>query len=402
MKTFLNIIKWCIIYCCHYISCLIPRSKRLWLYSSLAGKFVDNAKYLFIYANKSNPEIRHVWICESDEVINYLRERGYECYHKKSAKAIFLSLRASVQVYSSYSVDICNPAYSGGVFRFNLWHGTPLKKIEYDITKGPIRYLYYPTSFCEKVKRFIYSPPLTKKHHAAIAASEKLKPIFCSAFRLKRENVVIGQHPRLMPFYWNRNDLIKHIHEFETKALENLLVRFRSYDKVCVYMPTWRDSNPEFLAQALPRFELLNKVCAQNNMLFLLKTHINTVFNEDVSMYSNIELVDRNIDMYPLLPFTQILITDYSSIFFDYALLKRRIIFYPYDLNEYLDASREFYFSYDEITKGSMIAYDFHQLLDLLSENNVVAEGDASCLDDYLNTTSDFDVTIKFIKQAIA
>ena len=57
------------------------------------------------------------------------------------------------------------------------------------------------------------------------------------------------------------------------------------------------------------------------------------------------------MDIYPFLTFTDFLITDYSSIYFDYLMLNREIIFIPYDFENYTK-NRELYFSYETITPG--------------------------------------------------
>ena len=60
------------------------------------------------------------------------------------------------------------------------------------------------------------------------------------------------------------------------------------------------------------------------------------------------------MDMNDLLISTDILITDYSSVIFDYSLLNRPILFYAYDLEEYI-AERDFYYSYKEFVPGPIL-----------------------------------------------
>ncbi len=370
----------------------------------MAGKFVDNSKYFFLYCNKYCRNIRHIWLTDSKEIVQFLNSNGFECYHNKSWKGINFALRAKVFIYSSYITDVCNLAFTGGGFFFNLWHGIPLKKIEYDFTKGPLRYLYAPANLKGKLKRFSYSPPLTKKHDAVLTTSANLKKIFSSAFRVPEEKVLVAQYPRVTPFFWNEAELENHILNFENHSIRELLHTMKQFDHVWVYMPTWRDANLSFLTEALPDFEKLNTICRENKILFLIKTHIITEFNIDLSNFSNIKLTDRNVDMYPLLPFTTALVTDYSSIFFDYSLLKKRIIFYPFDLEEYNSGSREFYFDYNSIVKNREVVYSFQGLLQLL--NNISDEKNDTKtqyngFDYFTNTSSDFYAPVKFIKESI-
>jgi CDP-glycerol glycerophosphotransferase (TagB/SpsB family) len=76
--------------------------------------------------------------------------------------------------------------------------------------------------------------------------------------------------------------------------------------------------------------------------------------------------VSAESDIYPLLREVDILITDYSSIYFDYLLLDRPVIFYPYDLLSYVADDRNLLFDYEAMTPGPK-AFDFESLLSTLS-----------------------------------
>jgi CDP-glycerol glycerophosphotransferase len=93
----------------------------------------------------------------------------------------------------------------------------------------------------------------------------------------------------------------------------------------------------------------------QNQILFALKPHENLAVHfqsHPQLVYNNVLLIDSVSDVYPILPLVNILVTDYSSIYFDFLLLDKPIIFFPYDIEKYLKQDREFYFNYDEVTPG--------------------------------------------------
>ena len=73
---------------------------------------------------------------------------------------------------------------------------------------------------------------------------------------------------------------------------------------------------------------------------------------------SNIKVLDNESDMYPLFSKVDLLITDYSSIFFDFLLTDKPVLFYPYDKDDYLTKDRSMYDEYDTVTPGHK-AYDF-------------------------------------------
>lgn len=401
MYFVLKAVKSFLIYILYYLCFFIPRKKNLWLYSSLNGQFVDNSKYFFLYANEHCKNVRHVWISSSTQTIETLQRLGFEAYHFNSRKAKQLSLRAGAFIYSSYITSICNAAFAGGAFWFNLWHGIPLKKIEYDITKGPLKFLYNPSDFKEWWKRFCTSPKLNRKNNSVLTTSNELVKIFSHAFRLPAEKIFIGQYPRLMPFGWDKKKLQQHIENIEGKKMLNAIEHFKNYNDVIIYMPTWRDDSPDFISEAIPDFFMLNDVCKKNNALFVFKVHLNTVFREDLNTYSNLLKLDSSLDMYPLLPFSTALVTDYSSIFFDYAVLRKKIIFYPFDLHAYKSKSRELYFNYEEITKGEIVSYTFNELLKTISDKDL-EPGNHESFSKFLYTGEfDYDAQMNFIKRSV-
>ena len=75
----------------------------------------------------------------------------------------------------------------------------------------------------------------------------------------------------------------------------------------------------------------------------------------------------EDVDVYTFLPFTDLLITDYSSIYFDYLLLNKKVVLFPFDFEDYLTGSRMFYFDYFKFMIGDY-AYSFEELLTILKE----------------------------------
>ena len=77
--------------------------------------------------------------------------------------------------------------------------------------------------------------------------------------------------------------------------------------------------------------------------------------------YSNIRVLDNESDMYPLFAKVDLLVTDYSSIFFDFLLTNKPVLFFPYDKVTYLTKDRSMYDDYDLVTPGYK-AYNFEEL----------------------------------------
>ncbi len=350
--------------CYYLLSFIFPRNKSRWIYGNTNGNFRDNSKYFFLFCNREIPQIEHVWISSSKRDVAQISAAGYKACYKFSVKGLYYVLTAKVFVYNMYtSTDIFNGCLRGNAFLFNFWHGVPYKKIEFDITTGPSKTYYHPYSISEKFESYcMMEPRLFRDSSAILATSEKLIPIYLSAFQLKREQIMIGPYPRNAVFQQPKQDLLKHIALIESENLQQVISDMANFKKVIIYMPTWRDSDEDFMSQALPNLNLLQQVCEAAEMLFLIKAHPRTRFNANFSNFANIQKMDNNIDVYPLLPLTDALISDYSSIIFDYALLQKKIFFYAFDKTAYLQKSREAYFEYEEVFSHE-ITGDFNKLL---------------------------------------
>ncbi|ODN42972.1 hypothetical protein BGC07_08620 [Piscirickettsia litoralis] len=129
-----------------------------------------------------------------------------------------------------------------------------------------------------------------------------------------------------------------------------------TYNRLITYMPTFRHGNDNFVFESGIDFDVLNKYLERNNDLLLLKFHINTKIDRNAfAGYKNIKFVHEKENPYDLICETDLLITDYSSIAYDYLLLDRPIIYYPFDLDQYKNTDRAMYTEYDEFVAGPVV-----------------------------------------------
>lgn len=320
----------------YFISGFIPRNKNIWVFGSF-GVFNDNSRYLYQYIIK-NPQygIRAIWISANPKSVEEASKFG-EAYVKNSFKGVYFSLIAKIYIFSCYVSDI-NFFTSRNATTVNLWHGIPLKKIEFDITTEPLVRVFKEAGIIRK----IMSPYVHVKYDYVLSPSQYVADYaFKSAFRLEDKHILIAEYPRVSYL----------------KICEPL-VQYGLYDKVFLYVPTWRDSGVDFLNEAQFDFERLNFLMRKFNSIFLMKLHPATTLNIDLSLYSNLKVLSNEIDPIQLMKTADCLITDYSSIYFDYLVLDRPIIHFCFDLEGYLK-NREMYFKYDEVLGGvKVITYD--------------------------------------------
>lgn len=337
----------------YWLSFLFPRNKRIWLFGSTFGKrFADNPKYLYLYMSqhKNKLAIRPVWISHNKDIVDFLNKNGYEAYYYHSLKGIFFALRGKVYLFDNYSKDI-NFWQSGGALKINMWHGIPLKKIQADNIFDKFR---HPRNLFEKFKNFPRNLSDEKPHHYVLATSEFLKSIFSSAFRTN--NVLVPGYPR--------NDIlvsqsITNLLSEEEKRQVYAIKKFTNKEpinKMVLYMPTFRESELDFFN--IVNIETFQEFLKRNNILFCVKLHPKSKLEERFKKIkaNNILIIDAGSDPYIFLNLSGMLITDYSSIYFDYLLLNKPVLFFNYDLDKYLDNSRELYFNYNEFTPGEKVS----------------------------------------------
>ena len=323
----------------------IPRNKHLWLtgkpsfwYEDFTPpKFFDNSKYFYLYLiNNTNEKV--FWISSSKEEIKLLRSMNLPVVNFKSVKGIYLVLRAKY-FFHHYGINQIDSRLQLGAIHLDFWHGTPLKKIRYDVVPK------------EKTKRNFLVEFLDKKSREYVSStSENLsRDILSKAFDVPIEQMMNYGYPRTDVLRLNKVET----YSFAEKYSKELIPYFDECDKfskVLLYMPTWRDDDPDYFSKAKIDFVSLNKKLEELNYVFFLKLHPLTK-NVDIEGFSNIKQIDNDVDIYPFLNYTDILITDYSSIYFDYLLTNKEIIFIPYDYENYVK-NRELYFDYDKVTPG--------------------------------------------------
>ena len=341
-----------LIYCLVYF---LPRNRRSWVFGSGVGvNFSDNAKYLFLYCS-SEKDINCYWITKNKDLVESLRNDGLNAYYKYSAKGLWLSLSSKVYVYDSRTGSI-NHWASAGAIKVNLWHGSPLKTIDRDITVK--HNAFYIGNHTWGIKRYLVRMIMPEWFVVAdlmIATSEKVKGYFNSAFGSKK--IEVTGYPR--------NDIISNPSLYARYLVfEQNIIDSISTEKTILYAPTFRDTN-RFNREAPIEWGRLNDLLRKNDATFLIKLHRHDYSMAIKEEYSNIRVLDNESDMYPLFSKVDLLITDYSSIFFDFLLTDKPVLFYPYDKEDYLTKDRSMYDEYDTVTPGHK-AYDFNSFYEKL------------------------------------
>lgn len=343
----------------YFISKFSLRTKKILLVGGQSG-FRDNSKYFYLEAIKRFKNINIYWISKTKEEAIYLRKNKINAYYKWSAKGVLLSLRAYIYVYDSY-VSSINIWTSGSSIKINLWHGIGIKNIERMITKGNVAKVF--GDYTSLFDKFQYFQHYIKPTYF-VTPSYLMGEHFKKCFDLKDCNLIYSGYPRCDIF--NKENINNYLFDDEKSIL--IKINNKEYKKIYLYMPTWRDSGSDFLADAGFDLCILNEKMKNNNCLFVFKLHPNTSLTiKKTKVYENIIFLSSSIDIYPFLTSIDVLITDYSSIYFDFLLLEdKKIVLYPFDYDRFILNDRDLAFDYFEYMPGEVV-YSFDELISALS-----------------------------------
>lgn len=341
------------------LSFLIPRNPDKWVVGNGTG-FNNNSKYFFIHAKTVLCKEQCYWISRNKRSIEKVRSLGFKAYKPWSVKGVYHLLTACVYIYDSH-VSSLNYWTSGGARYVNLWHGIGIKNIEFKSRLSPYKLHSFP-AWLRQPGRYV-RPDLLLSTSALITAH------FSECFRIPPGNCIESDYPRCEIFKMSREKLIRSIRRFEDQETLNVIERIGRSDKTIIYMPTWRDKNADFLNESGIDLTRLDEMLKAKNELFIYKVHPFTKFSFDESLYSQIILLDHLTDIYPILPFTDILVTDYSSIYFDYLLIENSsVLLFPFDYERYVSKDRDLAFGYNEFMPGKK-AFTFEELLAILRDD---------------------------------
>ena len=221
------------------------------------------------------------------------------------------------------------------------WHGTPLKKLRYDIeVNGAV------LNTVEEIRK--RNDRDAKKFDYFISPSEYCTEKFTSAFNLKalgKKNIIIEKGYPRNDFLFNKTK----------KDIDNIKKKLGLPldKKVIFYLPTFRDnqhtSGVGYTYNLAIDFNSLKKKFSKEYII-LFSPHYFIANSIDLSKYKgfvfNVARYDEINELYLV---SDIIMTDYSSVFFDFANLKRPMLFYMYDFDDYQNNLRDFYISLDEL-----------------------------------------------------
>ena len=322
------------------------------------------AIYEYMIKNKKYKDYKFIWAFKNPEKYDLGKQTKIV---KTNSKEYFKYLSSSKYWIVNSLVDVAIKKKKNQIY-LQCWHGTPLKKLRYDIeVKGSVL-----NTINEIRKRNDLD---AVKFDYFISPSKFCTEKFTSAFNLKKlgkENIIIEKG-------YPRNDYLFNYKKEDVEKIKKTL-KLPKNKKIILYAPTFRDnqhtSGLGYTYNLGIDFDKLKKEL-NKDYIILFRTHYFISNSFDFSKYKDfIYDVSDYDDINELYIISDILLTDYSSVFFDFANLKRPMLFYMYDLDDYKNNLRDFYFDLD-ILPGPIVK----------TENDLINE--IKNIDDYNKIYSD-------------
>lgn len=320
--------------CLEHFGQIRPDS-HIWLFSSTDNSHYNyNSRYLFEYVKENLPEITPLFVINDPELRNSLSSKYGKQYfiETESIQGIRQALSAGVWFTSAGL-----PAYGTGLHKkrliINLWHGVPLKKIA----------LLDPN--LKKTARIYFKKIFSENYTCILTTSHELIPLMARSFAVSEDKIKVWGQPRNDGLF-QKNDC--------REILGQLFPDLPEYTKTVLYAPTFRDYGQ---VQLFPFKDFdqkqLEAFLEEKNMLLFIRTHVAEQGSAAPYLGKRIRFLgnEQAEDVTGILNIFDCLITDYSSIYIDYLLTDKPMIFLPYDRQQYLDG-RGMNFDYDDVTPG--------------------------------------------------
>ena len=297
------------------------------LFSSWWGKLADSPMAIADELRRRDAPLRQVWVLEDVSAapdgavavrpgtVRYLLETG---------RARYLVSNTTLPGYFRKK--------SGSTY-LQTWHGTPLKRIGFDIERPA-----FPDSarYLDDLRREV------DEWDFLVSPNRFSTEIFRGAFHYQGEIIETG---------YPRNDVLVGADSKPLRERVRERLGIARGKRAVLYAPTWRDDaqfstelDTDTLASGLG-----------DGWVVLVRAHTSVASTLELADGPRVRNVSRLDDIGPLLLAADVLVTDYSSVMFDFAATGKPMVFFTYDLERYRDEVRGFYFDLADDAPGPLV-----------------------------------------------
>lgn len=346
----------------------VKKEQDLWVFSGFQQtSYMDNTKYLYEYVVENHPEIRAVWLTKNEEIYQQLTEEGKPVVMTQTAQCRKLVSRAAIAVTDHFKMSDYD-VFSGlndNLKMVQLWHGVGLKSIG-DLKNTNVPGVKFSDDILpaegdspfrrliKKVKywRYAFHRELFEKYFLLVCPGPERVAQIADPWHIPHENCFFSGHPRNIHLYTAQK------HEGPMKVL---------------YAPTYRwDGRGErqLLKQIVESAEAIQSRMERLDGELMIRLHPHTwrnysyILDPLAEKFDRIK-IDQEKDIYMTLADYDILISDYSSIAYDFILLDRPTIYFNYDFEKFTRKECKLNYDYDEYSPGIKTA-TWEQTLDAI------------------------------------
>jgi CDP-glycerol glycerophosphotransferase (TagB/SpsB family) len=322
---------------------VIPRRRDHWVFGSGAGVADGGLALWDLVSAEGHPA---VWLVGSAREARDAAARGLPHAAKRSLRGFWLTARASVVVVTHGFGDVNRYAVSDA-FIVQLWHGIPLKRIGLD-SPETVRSGILPRSRAVRAALTGMYRSAARRIRVLPAASHLVRGRLESAFGLADERVPVTGEPRVDVLSRGTTEERR---SAAREAISAATGETDAPDQLVLYAPTWRDGAADPAVPSDEEWTTLVDVLQRHRAVLLVRSH--PLGAGEYAPPFPTERVrplgsDLVADVTPLLPGLDALVTDYSSLAFDSALVPLPVVYLAPDVDAYA-RTRGLYGSYADV-----------------------------------------------------
>lgn len=334
--------------------------------------FSGNTKEIFdiFIKNHVNEKYKLVWFIDKESDFSHINVKNVEFLRyfglkalQRSKKTNYYYRHAKIIIDSNKYIKKCKASQ----IRIHLNHGSPFKNaISYNINIGDIDYDICQSSFFQPIEAKVRD---------------------------------IGEN-KIIPLGFPRNDILYKKSDFKFQKIDDLKAK-----KKILWLPTYRshassNNRNSHLKFGLPCVKTekellaLNECLKNNNITLLIKFHpaenlelLESFKLSNIVILKDQEIEEAGITLYHLFSKVDALITDYSSVYFDFCLTKKNIGLAISDIDDYIKENGEFQIKYKDAIIGNYM-YNNKDLLDFVKD---VAKGRDRTYDKRMKLVKKYD-----------
>lgn len=319
----------------------MPVKPRTILYESFLGRnFSDSPKAIYNYLQANYPgRFKHVWIMNPGVEETPAGQPNTTVVKRFGWRYMYYLATAKFQV-----INMRQPKWfvkRPGTKFLATWHGTPLKHLVFDMDNVASANPLYKEIFYEQSRQWDY----------LVTANQFSVDVFEHAFMYPVKQMLPSGYPR--------NDILSAPDRDEQAKQIKLKLGIPLDKKIILYAPTWRDD--DYYGVGDYKFTLkldIDRLRRElgDEYVLVLRTHYFITEHLDTTGFGDFVYNESSYDdISELYLIADVLITDYSSVFFDYAILKRPILYFVYDYEKYGSVLRGFYLNMEKDLPGPLL-----------------------------------------------